>query len=116
MLKIILYSYAKGVYSSSAGKDKLRSRDWIEARLKEESDAIDKALEKARLTDEEEDQLYGVDKRGDELPEELRDPVKRREKLRQRMDNKAQIGRKPRRLVAGFLMELLDTLLWERVV
>lgn len=68
---------------ASASKDKLRSREWIEARLKEENEAIDRALEKARLTDEEEDQLYGADKRGDELPEELMDPVKRREKLRQ---------------------------------
>ncbi|MFH1386498.1 MAG: IS1182 family transposase [bacterium] len=68
---------------ANAGKDKLRSREWIEARLKEENEAIDKALEKASLTDEEEDRLYGTDKRGDELPEELRDPVKRREKLRQ---------------------------------
>jgi transposase len=67
---------------ANASKDKLRSRAWIEIRLKEESEAIDKALEKARLTDEEEDRLYGTDQRGDELPEELRDPVKRREKLR----------------------------------
>ncbi|MFA6548301.1 MAG: IS1182 family transposase [Candidatus Margulisiibacteriota bacterium] len=68
---------------ANADKEKLRSQEWIEARIKEESDAIDKVLEKARLTDEEEDRLYGVDKREDELPEELRDPIKRREKLRQ---------------------------------
>lgn len=67
---------------ANASKDKLRSRAWIETRLKEESQAIDQALEKARLTDEEEDRLYGADQRGDELPEELRDPVKRQEKLR----------------------------------
>ncbi len=67
---------------ANASKDKIRSREWIAERLKEESAAIDKALEKARLADEEEDRLFGADKRGDELPEELRDPVKRREKLR----------------------------------
>ena len=67
---------------ANASKDKIRSREWIAERLKEESAAIDQALEKARLTDEEEDRLFGADKRGDELPEELRDPVKRREKLR----------------------------------
>jgi len=67
---------------ANASKDKLHSREWIEARIKEEDDAIDRALEKARLTDEEEDRFYGANQRGDELPEELRDPVKRREKLR----------------------------------
>jgi len=39
-----------------------------ENRLKEE---IHQLLSKAQATDEREDQKYGVDRRGDELPEEL---------------------------------------------
>lgn len=81
---------------ANASKDKLRSREWIETRLKEESEAIDQALEKARLTDEEEDRLYGADQRGDELPEELRDPVKRQEKLRR---IKEEMDREDRQLI-----------------
>jgi transposase len=67
---------------ANASRDKIRSREWLESRIKEEDKAIEAALEKARLTDEQEDREYGADKRGDELPEELMDPVKRREKLR----------------------------------
>lgn len=75
---------------ANASQEKIRSREWIEARIKEENKAIDEALEKARLTDENEDREYGADKRGDELPEELRDPVKRREKLRQLKEEMAK--------------------------
>jgi hypothetical protein len=78
---------------TSASRDKIRSREWIDARIKEEDKAIEAALEKARLTDEEEDREYGVDKRGDELPEELRDPVRRREKLRQLKEEMAKRGK-----------------------
>ena len=67
---------------ANASKEKLRSREWIEERIKEESKAMEEALEKARQIDDEEDKKYGMDKRGDELPEELRDPLKRQEKLR----------------------------------
>lgn len=75
---------------ANANKEKIRSREWIETRMKEENIAIDTALEKARLIDEEEDREYGTDKRGDELPEELQDPKKRREKLRQLKEEMAK--------------------------
>jgi transposase len=78
---------------TSASREKIRSREWIEARIKEEDKAIEAALEKARLTDEEEDREYGIDKRGDELPEELRDPVRRREKLRRLKEEMAKRGK-----------------------
>lgn len=44
---------------------------------------VEKYLEESTKTDEEEDRKYGSDKRGDELPEEIRDPEKRIEKIEQ---------------------------------
>lgn len=78
---------------ANASKEKTRGQDWVEERIKEENNAIETALEKARLIDEEEDREYGTDKRGDELPEELRDPIKRREKLRQLKEEMAKSGK-----------------------
>jgi transposase len=40
-------------------------------------------LEKAEAVDQQEDALYGTDKTGDELPEEVRDPKKRIQKLKE---------------------------------
>lgn len=54
-----------------------RNRD--EAWLKEE---VRKLLAEAERVDAEEDALYGKDRRGDELPEELRDPTERERRLR----------------------------------
>lgn len=39
-------------------------------------------MEKAEAIDQKEDALYGSDKTGDEIPEEIRDPSKRIEKLK----------------------------------
>lgn len=78
---------------ANANREKIRSREWIEARIKEEDKAIEEALEKARQTDEEEDKEYGAENRGDELPEELRDPKKRQEKLRRLKEEMAKRGK-----------------------
>jgi transposase len=78
---------------ANASKEKIRSREWLEARIAEENKAIDEVVEKARLIDEEEDREYGTDKRGDELPEGLRDPKKRREKLQQLKEELAKSGK-----------------------
>jgi transposase len=44
---------------------------------------IKRWLEKAETIDQQEDELYGADKTGDELPEEIRDPQKRIQKLKE---------------------------------
>lgn len=93
IVKILTATLDGTKIKANASKEKIRSQEWIEARIKEEDKAIEAALEKARLTDEEEDREYGVDKRGDELPEELRDPIKRREKLRQLKEEMARSGK-----------------------
>ena len=51
-----------------------------EARLQEK---IRRWFEECEATDAAEDALYGADKTGDELPEELRDPKRRLEKIRE---------------------------------
>lgn len=94
IVKILTATLDGTKIKANASKEKIRSREWIEARIKEEDKAIEAALEKARLIDEEEDREYGVDKRGDELPEELRDPIKRREKLRQIKEEMAKSGKR----------------------
>lgn len=48
--------------------------------IKEE---VERMLHEAHLKDEEEDQLFGKDRRGDELPEELRHPHSRLARLRE---------------------------------
>jgi len=66
---------------ANAAKGKTRDKDWIEKKIAEESMALEKALEEAERIDAEEDEKYGRDKRGDEIPEEIRDRKKRLEKL-----------------------------------
>ena len=44
---------------------------------------IKRWLEKAEAIDQQEDALYGPDKTGDELPEDIRDPEKRIKKLKE---------------------------------
>lgn len=53
------------------------------ARLKKD---IRKWFEEADRVDAEEDKLYGRDKRGDELPEELQDAVKRKKKIEEALE------------------------------
>lgn len=44
---------------------------------------IKELLESAQVTDEEEDRIFGPDKRGDEIPKELRCPKRRLEKIKE---------------------------------
>jgi len=57
------------------------------ARMKQEEERrreqIRRWFEECEATDVAEDELYGSDKMGDELPEELRDPKRRLEKIRE---------------------------------
>jgi hypothetical protein len=55
-----------------------------------------KMLAEAAKTDASEDSLYGADKRGDELPEDLRDPRSRKQRLKEcmkRLEEQAQAAR-----------------------
>ncbi len=61
----------------NASRDKFRDREWLDKREKEEIEAIEEAFKKMDEIDEEEDRIFGVDKRGDELPEDLSDPRER---------------------------------------
>jgi len=71
------------VIKASADREKFYNKE----RLTKEEQAIHKKikelLESAQRIDDEEDKLYGPDKRGDELPEELRSHKKRLEKIRE---------------------------------
>jgi transposase len=57
---------------------------------------IERMFEEARAQDEEEDRLYGANRRGDELPEELEDPASRLAGLKEakaRLEAKAKAER-----------------------
>ena len=94
MLKVLIYAYPTGVFSSRKIARKLEedvafrvlakamSYQRIQAeelRLKQE---IAELCEQARSTDAEEDRLYGANYRGDESPEELHHRQARLEKIR----------------------------------
>jgi transposase len=68
---------------ASASLDKNRSH----ASLKKEYEELARRiLEEADRVDEEEDRIYGPDKRGDEVPEELRDAEKRRAWIKEKLE------------------------------
>jgi len=66
---------------ANASRDKTKDKEWIDRKIKENSEILKRALDEADRIDREEDELFG-DKRGDELPEELQDPKKRLELLK----------------------------------
>jgi transposase len=68
---------------ANASKHKAMSYDRMQKREKEIQEQIEKLTEQAEKADSEEDERYGKDKRGDELPEELRIKKARLEKIRQ---------------------------------
>ena len=61
--------------------------------LKEQQKRIEEAIQEAIKTDEAEDKLYGEDKTGDELPEDIKDQKKRLEKIKLAL-NKAKESNK----------------------
>jgi len=68
---------------ANASKHKAMSYGRMEEAMKKLDEQIDRLLEEAAALDAEEDKRYGKGQRGDELPEEMRDPSKRAERLRQ---------------------------------
>lgn len=61
---------------ANAALEANRKYAWIEAE-------VGRMLEEAQAKDDEEDELYGPDKRGDELPEDLQDRGKRLSRLKE---------------------------------
>lgn len=67
---------------ANANKDKFRDKKWLESKIESESDNFNRAIDEAERIDREEDDKYGKNKRGDEIPEGLSDPEKRIKKLK----------------------------------
>jgi transposase len=68
---------------ANASKHKAMSYGRMEEAMKKLDEQIDRLLSEAAALDAEEDKRYGKGRRGDELPEELKDPKKRAERLQQ---------------------------------
>ncbi|WP_243375686.1 IS1182 family transposase [Microvirga solisilvae] len=68
---------------ANASKHKAMSYGRMEEAMKKLDEQIDRLLAEAAALDAEEDKRYGKGRRGDELPEELKDPKKRAERLQQ---------------------------------
>ncbi len=68
---------------ANASKHKAMSYGRMNEKLRALKDEVRRIREEADRIDEEEDRLYGKDKRGDELPEELRTREGRIKKIRQ---------------------------------
>jgi len=67
---------------ANASHSKNRDKKWLEDKIKEESEALEETLNKAEKVDAEEDQKYGANLRGDEIPKEIRNKETRIEKLK----------------------------------
>lgn len=70
-------------WKANASKHKAMSYGRMEESMKKLDEQIDRLLEEAAALDAEEDKHYGKGRRGDELPEELKNPKKRAERLRE---------------------------------
>ena len=70
-------------WKANASKHKAMSYGRMEEAMKKLDEQIDRLLEEAQQLDEEENKRHGRGRRGDELPEELRNPQTRAERLRQ---------------------------------
>src|SRR5262249_40511847 len=68
---------------ANASKHKAMSYGRMEEAMKKLDEQVDRLLEEAEALDAQEDERYGKGRRGDELPEEMKDPKKRAERLRE---------------------------------
>ncbi len=68
---------------ANASKHKAMSYARMERAERELEATVRRILEEAERVDREEDERFGPHRRGDELPEELADPVRRLEKIRE---------------------------------
>lgn len=68
---------------ANASKWRTRSYAYLSEAEQEQSAAVDRLLAEAQRVDEQEDELYGPGKRGDELPAELRERESRLARIRE---------------------------------
>ena len=66
---------------ANAAPERNRTYGWLEREKSELDQKVEQLLREADRVDEEEDHLFGPDKRGDELPPELADATRRRERI-----------------------------------
>lgn len=71
---------------ASAGKKNTRSEEYIDELMKKVEEQMKEILENANKVDDEEDELYGKDKRGDEIPKELTNKKVFKEKLQKALE------------------------------
>lgn len=82
LIRLGLVSLDSTKIRANASNQKTFSQD----ELKEQKKRIEKAINEAIKVDEAEDKLYGQDKRGDELPEDIKDQKKRLRMIKQALD------------------------------
>lgn len=82
LIKLGLVSLDSTKIRANASNQKTFSQD----ELKEQKIRIEEAIEEAIKVDATEDKLYGEDKTGDELPDDLKDRKKRLEKIKQALN------------------------------
>lgn len=70
------------IIKANASKDRFYAQDRLDREEQKIKQKIDELLNNAQEIDDYEDHKFGEDKRGDELPKELRDQKKRLEKLK----------------------------------
>lgn len=68
---------------ANASKHKAMSYGRMDEAMKKLDEQVDKLLAEAEALDAQEDERYGKGRRGDELPEEMKNPKKRAERLRE---------------------------------
>ncbi|HYP20903.1 MAG TPA: transposase [Chloroflexia bacterium] len=68
---------------ANASKHQAMSYGRMEEAMKKLDEQVDKLLAEAEELDAQEDERHGKGRRGDELPEEMKDPKKRAERLRE---------------------------------
>ena len=93
LVKVGLLALDGTKIGANASIDENRTHDYFREEVK-------KWLSEAEEIDAEEDRLYGPDKRGDELPEDLRRPEDRRrriEECKERLDREAEEAESQRR-------------------
>jgi len=71
------------VMKANANRKKFRDKEELIEEEQAIREKIQELLDTAEAIDAKEDKLFGKDRRGDELPQELRDPKRRLEKIRE---------------------------------
>lgn len=82
MIKVGTVSIDSTAIKANASAKKTRNKEQLYKELKEIEKEMKKALQEAIIQDEREDEIFGEDKRGDEIPKNLQNKEVRIEKIR----------------------------------